>query len=199
MADERISVEQLATAGGVSRRAVRFYVERGLLPPPQGRGRGAYYTPEHLQRLRQILEWQRLGYSLDAIEKLLAGEALEPAAEHAAPAHIPRRRQTPVATELWTRLKLTDGVELHFDATKYNPEIDRLLAVRPALLRAFGLSGEAENEDERPAEAVDIMDSDEQSSNDADDTQSRRKRDARRERKGKPSSKARGQADADHE
>jgi DNA-binding transcriptional MerR regulator len=68
MSGERTySIGSLADAAGVSRRTVRFYVQRDLLPPPQGLGRGALYTDEHLARLLQIKAWQEDGVPLDEI------------------------------------------------------------------------------------------------------------------------------------
>ena len=68
MSGERTySIGSLADATGVSRRTVRFYVQRDLLPPPEGLGRGALYTDEHLARLLQIKVWQEEGVPLDEI------------------------------------------------------------------------------------------------------------------------------------
>jgi len=68
MSGERTySIGSLADAAGVSRRTVRFYVQRDLLPPPVGLGRGALYTDEHLARLLQIKVWQQDGVPLDEI------------------------------------------------------------------------------------------------------------------------------------
>ena len=44
----------LAERAGVTRRTVRFYIQKGVLSPPQGAGRGARYTREHLAQLEQI-------------------------------------------------------------------------------------------------------------------------------------------------
>jgi Ca-activated chloride channel family protein len=54
MADLRFSLEELAHLGGCSPRLVRRYIEQGLLPPAQVRGRGAYYAAVHLDRLRAV-------------------------------------------------------------------------------------------------------------------------------------------------
>ncbi len=54
MANTRFSLEELAHLGGCSPRLVRRYIEQGLLPPAQVRGRGAYYAAVHLDRLRAV-------------------------------------------------------------------------------------------------------------------------------------------------
>jgi hypothetical protein len=45
-------IGELSAASGISRRAVRFYVQSGIIDPPCGRGRGSYYTEEHLRQIR---------------------------------------------------------------------------------------------------------------------------------------------------
>ena len=132
MDNERLSISELATAAGLSRRAVRFYVGKGLLPPPIGLGRGSHYEPSHLKRLQRIIQLQQSGHSLEAIRQVLDGQSVPPPAGPARPAVAPR-----LSAELWTRLRLADGVELHFDASKYQPPIERLLALQQAIREAF--------------------------------------------------------------
>jgi DNA-binding transcriptional MerR regulator len=68
-APDSLSIDQLATLGGVTRRTVRFYVQKGLLPGPIGAGRGATYTADHLQRLIRIRDLQAAGVPLSAMEE----------------------------------------------------------------------------------------------------------------------------------
>jgi DNA-binding transcriptional MerR regulator len=68
-------VEEIARAAGVSVDTVRFYQSRGLLPPPERRGRTAIYSDQHLDTLRQIRALNRQGLTLEAVGRLLAGEA----------------------------------------------------------------------------------------------------------------------------
>ena len=66
-----MSIDELAAQAEVSRRAVRYYIQRGLLPPPLGMGRGSHYSAEHLARLISLKEAQRGGRSLDEIAEVL--------------------------------------------------------------------------------------------------------------------------------
>ena len=79
------SIGSLAAAAGVSRRTVRFYVQRGLLPPPEGLGRGAHYTGDHLACLLQIKGWQEQGVPLDEIRARLRGDSTPPGDRRFAP------------------------------------------------------------------------------------------------------------------
>lgn len=66
-----LTIGELADIAGVSRRVIRFYVQRELIPPPRGKGRGSFYTELHLQRIRNIHKLQADGHSLDAIASML--------------------------------------------------------------------------------------------------------------------------------
>lgn len=67
----QISVDELAARVGMSVRTVRFYAGRGLLPPPERRGRNGYYNADHIARLELVRELQAHGFTLAAIEGYL--------------------------------------------------------------------------------------------------------------------------------
>jgi DNA-binding transcriptional MerR regulator len=50
---------------------VRSYQSRGLIPPPEVRGRVGYYSSEHVARLQLIGEMQAQGFNLAAIAHML--------------------------------------------------------------------------------------------------------------------------------
>ena len=146
MAEGQFSLEELADRIGLTRRAIRFYVHRGLLPPPLGLGRGRHYDRRHLDALRRIGQLQSAGHSLDAIGKILAGGevptvaaadvSISPPASApvSAPAPARVRRRSALAAELWSRLPLAPGVELHFDAAEH-PTAEQLKQIRQAVRR----------------------------------------------------------------
>ncbi|MEM8681338.1 MAG: MerR family transcriptional regulator, partial [Planctomycetota bacterium] len=136
MTTEQLSIGDLADAAGVSRRAIRFYVQRGLLPPPQGKGRGSVYLPHHLERLQQIQQLQAAGHALDAIARLLQEgapstetKAASPSSGEARTASSPSR----VTARLWTHLQLGEGLELHVDTHRHALTAEQILAVRDAV------------------------------------------------------------------
>lgn len=63
-----LTVDQLAQRTGITIRTIRFYASRGLLPPPQLRGRTGLYGPDHVARLDLVSELSALGFTLAAIE-----------------------------------------------------------------------------------------------------------------------------------
>jgi DNA-binding transcriptional MerR regulator len=66
----RYRIEDLARASGATVRTIRGYLDRGLLPRPERRGRANVYGDAHLARLRQIADLLDRGYSLAAIKEL---------------------------------------------------------------------------------------------------------------------------------
>jgi DNA-binding transcriptional MerR regulator len=65
-------VEELAKAAGIPVRTLRFYRERRLLPPPRRQGRIAWYSEDHLARLRTIAALLERGHTLGGIADLIA-------------------------------------------------------------------------------------------------------------------------------
>ncbi len=70
-----LTIEQLAAEVGMSVRNIRNHQSRGLLPAPEVRARVGYYGPDHVARLRLILELQAEGFNLGAIERLLSASS----------------------------------------------------------------------------------------------------------------------------
>jgi len=65
------TVDELARAAGTTVRNVRAYQDRGLLPPPERRGRTGIYSDLHLSRLRLIGNLLQRGYSLSNIKEMV--------------------------------------------------------------------------------------------------------------------------------
>jgi DNA-binding transcriptional MerR regulator len=71
MNDEgQMTIEELANQAGTATTTVRMYQSKGLLPPPERRGRIGYYGQGHLARLRLIAQLQEQGFSLASIKQL---------------------------------------------------------------------------------------------------------------------------------
>ncbi len=65
------TIDELAAAASVPSRTIRFYQSRAALMAPEIRGRVAYYTRAHLDRLKLIAQLQDRGLRIDAIRDLL--------------------------------------------------------------------------------------------------------------------------------
>ena len=99
------TLEELATLAGLTPRTVRYYIQQGLVDRPHGEKRGAHYLPRHLDQLLHIRRWADAGLSLERIAELVAG----------APADPPPRSSRPGSVEVWSRVTLADGLELHLE------------------------------------------------------------------------------------
>jgi DNA-binding transcriptional MerR regulator len=69
--DTVLTIDELARRIGMTVRNIRAHQSRGLLPPPELRGRTGYYGPEHIARLELIQELQTEGFNLELIKRLL--------------------------------------------------------------------------------------------------------------------------------
>lgn len=66
------TIDELAREAGSTVRNVRAYQDRGLLAPPERRGRVGIYSHTHLGRLRLINHLLSRGYTLANIQELLS-------------------------------------------------------------------------------------------------------------------------------
>lgn len=104
-AGDKLSIDQLATLTGLTARTVRYYIQQGLVSRPEGAKRGAYYERRHVEQLLLIRRWTDAGLSLDRVRELTSG----------APEDPPRRPVPPGSVEVWSRVTLADGLEMHLE------------------------------------------------------------------------------------
>jgi len=114
------SIGEVAEQTGVSRRTVRYYVQRNLIDPPEGRGRGSVYTPKHLEQIARVVRLQREGMALDDIPD--------------AAAHAPRISPHGQPA-LVMRVPIAAGLRLEIDAGLSVPSPDTLDEVASACER----------------------------------------------------------------
>lgn len=124
-------LDDLARAADVSPRTVRYYVQRGLLPAPEFRGKDTTYGPEHLLRLRAIKRLQQARLPLEEIAARIAG-ATPAQIEHIAATEVQPELPPPadpiepvIAGERWERFVLAPGLTLHLEGDA-PPEARRL-------------------------------------------------------------------------
>lgn len=98
------NIETMGKLLGFSRRTIRYYVQRGLVHPPEGFGRGAYYTDEHLERLKTIKKWSEQGVPIFQMKEMLKGKTEE----------VKLDTYTGIRVTRWERLKIKEGIELSY-------------------------------------------------------------------------------------
>jgi DNA-binding transcriptional MerR regulator len=72
--DPALTIDELARETGMTVRNIRAHQSRGLIPPPEVRGRTGFYGDEHVKRLRLVRELQADGLNLRAIERLMSSQ-----------------------------------------------------------------------------------------------------------------------------
>lgn len=113
-----ISLTTLCSLVSLPRRTVRYYIQKGLVQRPNGAGKGAHYTQRHVEQLLTIRKWKKGGLSLDRIKELLGRD---PDMGRTVP---PERRRKSGQVEVWTKMFVADGIELHVEPGRagLNPE-----------------------------------------------------------------------------
>jgi DNA-binding transcriptional MerR regulator len=125
---DRHGINELAALVDIPVRTLRFYLQKGLLPPPHGTGRGAWYGPEHLELLLKIKRWQGAGLSLERIGDLLAQEA-----EPALPVLSPKPGELRVCSHLY----LAPGLTLVIDPLAAGLGSEDLRTLATAMLSTY--------------------------------------------------------------
>jgi DNA-binding transcriptional MerR regulator len=82
MSDLNYSLNDLADAVGIEARTIRSYIERGLLPGAETRGRAASYSKEHLSRLQVIRSLRRARPNIALSEIRIVLQGLTPEQIH---------------------------------------------------------------------------------------------------------------------
>jgi DNA-binding transcriptional MerR regulator len=161
----RYSAEELSQLTGIAQRTIRFYISQGLVPAAGGKGRGSYYTDDHLMRLVAVSEMKRTGLDLPRIRSLLElsrdlrWEDVEVWADpdwdvdrpeiaswvrawHERLVERSRESQSSSAEAktaprrtAWTRLEVATGVELHVAADRTLPDAAALARIADAVRR----------------------------------------------------------------
>ncbi|MCW5963592.1 MAG: MerR family transcriptional regulator [Bryobacterales bacterium] len=96
MIAKSFTLDQLADASGVSRRTIRFWISRGLVPGPDIAGRNASYSQSHLARLLEIQSQQEQGLTLREISTGAKSSETRPV----------------VAPIAWWQIPVADGVQV---------------------------------------------------------------------------------------
>jgi DNA-binding transcriptional MerR regulator len=160
-----LTIDELARETGMTVRNIRSHASRGLLPPPEVRARTGYYGPDHIARLKLILELQASGHSLAGIKHLLS-RTTESNAEDvlgfARTLLAPYEDETPeVVDEAELVERFGESDKLRHKALKLGLIVDlgegRFEVPSPALLRAGDLLAELGVDPERSLQLLESI------------------------------------------
>ena len=124
---DRLTLDDLASLTGTTARTVRFYIQQALVSRPEGAKRGAFYTRRHVEQLLMIRRWTDAGLSLDRIRELVAGAPEDPPP-------TPARAGT---AEVWSRVTLADGLEIHLEPGRAGLSPEQVRALVRAVVDAY--------------------------------------------------------------
>ncbi len=128
--DVEYTIDELAREAGTTVRSLRVYAERGILPPPQVKGRTGFYGPDHLNRVQTISRLLDRGIKLNGIRELLEawdrgddlGDILGVAEPGVLQPAVPSADDTIAATELEQRYRdVPHGLARVVSAGLYEP------------------------------------------------------------------------------
>ena len=129
------TIDMLAEESGLNRRTVRYYIHRGLVPPPFGKKRGSYYTDLHLNRLLLINKLADQGVPLVKIAKTLS--CTDPLSDEDAGVEI-------IETKTWREAELFDGLRLSYlPNVLTRSELEKISKFFEELMREKGYAGKA--------------------------------------------------------
>lgn len=122
MITKTFSLDELCNLAACPKRTVRYYIQIGLLPRPEGEKRGAHYLQSHLDALLRIKQLSEAGISLERIAEVLAGE----------PPVLPPRPRAIGSIDVRSHIYIAPGIELQVspEQAAASPEQIRNLARR---------------------------------------------------------------------
>ena len=122
------TLDDIAALAELPRRTVRYYIQTGLVDRPHGVGKGASYSPHHVEQLLLVRKWTLAGLSLERIGEVLKQQASGPLPP------APRRAGT---VEVWSHLVVVDGLEVTLDPGRAGLSPEQVRAFFRGVLRAY--------------------------------------------------------------
>ena len=122
MSESGYSLDDLSEAVGIEARTIRSYIERGLLPGAQARGRAASYSKEHFSRLQVIKSLRRARPNISLSEIRIVLQGLNPEQIHSL-----ATGSITAATQAIDESIQPDGVESPDVAADEDNEIPRMI------------------------------------------------------------------------
>ena len=124
---DKLSLDDLASLTGTTPRTIRFYIQQGLVSRPEGAKRGAFYLRRHVEQLLMIRRWTDAGLSLERIRELVDG----------APEDPPPAAARPGSVQVWSRVTLADGLEVHLEPGRAGLSPEQVRALVRAVTEAY--------------------------------------------------------------
>ncbi len=139
--NKTFTLDELCTLVEMNKRKIRFYIQKGLVERPEGTGKGAFYTHQHLEQLLAVRKWKEAGLTLERIQELVMDE--KQGSQSGRPVPPPRAKQ-PGSVEVWSHIHIADGVQLHIEPQRSGLAPEQVRALCQVIVQQYAkiLSGE---------------------------------------------------------
>ncbi len=75
MEEDKYKIKEFAEEANTTERTARYYVKEGLIDPPEGSRRGAFYTDEHVEQLEEVKAMKEDGMKIEEIKDEIEEES----------------------------------------------------------------------------------------------------------------------------
>lgn len=117
----KYSIKELESLCSVSARTIRYYISNNILPPPEGAGRGAFYTSLHLERLTLIQDMvQNQKMSIEQVQSFLDPSKVDTAIQNEE--QLLKRVQNAIGRDMDDRQNLIKMAGLSTKSAPIEPE-----------------------------------------------------------------------------
>jgi DNA-binding transcriptional MerR regulator len=132
--EKKLTINELCSLAGMTKRKVRYYIQKGLVDRPKGTGKGAHYTTTQLDQLLGIRKWKIAGLSLERIQELLTGEKDVYQSDKPVPPPLPKKQGL---VEVWSHMYLDDGIEIHIEPKRAGLSPEKVRALFREVLNLY--------------------------------------------------------------
>lgn len=156
MNQSEYTIQELSELTGLPRRTIHFYVQQEIIPPPEGAGLGAYYTDNHLLRLKLVPILRQQGLRLDDIREKFQGTRVSELGKlyQRSDQETVRPAPSKPAQQNYTHYQLPAGIVLMAPATLNPLERRKLVDLLSAAQRILGNQNLSNQDDHNPSNTI---------------------------------------------
>jgi len=115
---KKYTIEEISVLTGFSKRTIRYYIQKNIIEPPSGRGRGGFYYNNHLSDLLKIRSLQKKGLNLNLIKDVLKGTE-----------QVVKTESQIYARDLRVRYKIAPGLEINISRSLEEKKSKKILEI----------------------------------------------------------------------
>jgi len=129
MEKTKFTIDQLESLSGLTKRTIRYYIQKELVLRPEGETKNSYYTSEHLDSLISVKKLSSAGISLSKIKEILDGDSY-------IPKEVKFKKQGQFSIK--SHIHIDEGVELVVDSSVSSLSVTELRSLVKKILKQIG-------------------------------------------------------------